>query len=153
MDGGAWWAAVHGVAKSQTRLSDFTFTFHFYALKEMATHCSVLAWRLPGLGSHRVGQDWRDLAVAAACLWRHLRQLGGKGSSGWLIGNACHGWEAVKGRLLGIYHAWSGSNLSFYKWLNWNSESWGAPIKIIPPVRSRTGPQIQPSIFPPGHCF
>ena len=52
MDGGAWWAAVHGVAKSRTRLSDFTFTFHFHALeKEMATHSSVLAWRLPGTGS------------------------------------------------------------------------------------------------------
>ena len=51
MDGGAWWAAVHGVAKSQTRLSDFTFTFHFHALeKEMATHSSVLAWRIPGMG-------------------------------------------------------------------------------------------------------
>ena len=52
MDGGAWWAAVHGVAKSQTRLSDFPFTFHFHALeKEMATHSSVLAWRIPGTGS------------------------------------------------------------------------------------------------------
>ena len=51
MDGGAWWAAVHGVAKSQTRLSDFTFTFHFDALeKEMATHSSVLAWRIPETG-------------------------------------------------------------------------------------------------------
>ena len=49
MDGGAWWAAVRGVAKSRTRLSDFTFTFHFHALeKEMATHSSVLAWRIPG---------------------------------------------------------------------------------------------------------
>ena len=67
MDGGAWWAAVHGVAKSQTRLSDFTFTFHFHALeKEKATHSSVLAWRIPGtgepgglpsMGSHRVGHD------------------------------------------------------------------------------------------------
>ena len=67
MDGGAWWAAVHGVAKSQTRLSDFTFTFQFHALeKEMATHSSVLAWRIlwteePGgplsMGSHRVGHD------------------------------------------------------------------------------------------------
>ena len=52
MDGGAWWAAVHGVAKSWTRLSDLTFTFHFPALeKEMATHSSVLAWRIPGIGS------------------------------------------------------------------------------------------------------
>ena len=49
MDGGAWWAAVHAVAKSRTRLSDFTFTFHFHALEEeMATHSSVLAWRIPG---------------------------------------------------------------------------------------------------------
>ena len=51
MDGGAWWAAVHGVAKSWTRLRDFTFTFHFHGLeKEMATHSSVLAWRMPGMG-------------------------------------------------------------------------------------------------------
>ncbi len=67
MDGGAWWATVHGVAKSRTRLSNFTFTFHFHALeKEMATHSSVLAWRIPGtgepgglpsLGLHRVGHD------------------------------------------------------------------------------------------------
>ena len=67
MDRGAWWAAVHGVARSRTRLSDFTFTFHFYALeKEMATHSSVLTWRIPGtgepgglpsMGSHRVGHD------------------------------------------------------------------------------------------------
>ena len=73
MDGGAWWAAVHGVAKSRTRLSVFTFTFHFQALeKEMATHSSVLAWRIPGMGdpgglpsmgSHRVGHDWSDLAA------------------------------------------------------------------------------------------
>ena len=76
MDGGAWWASVHGVTKSRTRLSDFTFTFHFHALeKEMATHSSVLAWRIPGtgkpeglpsLGLHRVGHNWSDLAVAAA---------------------------------------------------------------------------------------
>ena len=51
MDGGAWWAAVHGVAESRTRLSDFTLSFHFHALeKEMATHSSVLAWRIPGMG-------------------------------------------------------------------------------------------------------
>ena len=66
MDGGAWWAAVHGVAKSRTWLSDFTFTFHFYELeKEMATHSSVLAWRIPEMGSHRVRHDWSDLAAAA----------------------------------------------------------------------------------------
>ena len=73
MDGGAWWAAVHGFAKSWTRLSDFTFTFHFHALeKEMATHSSVLAWRIPGMGepgglpsigSHTVVHDRSDLAA------------------------------------------------------------------------------------------
>ena len=52
MDGGAWWATVHGVSKSRTRLSDFTFTFHFHALeKEMATHSSIFAWRIPGMGA------------------------------------------------------------------------------------------------------
>jgi len=56
--GGAWWATVHGVAKSRTRLSDFTFTFHFHALeKEMATHSSVLAWRIPGMGAWWVAQS------------------------------------------------------------------------------------------------
>ena len=56
IDGGAWWAAVHGVAKSQTRLSNFPFTFHFHALeKEMATHPSVLAWRIPRTGGGRLG--------------------------------------------------------------------------------------------------
>ena len=67
MDGGAWWAAVHGVTRSQTQLSDFTLFFHFHALeKEMATHSSVLAWRILGIvepggllsmGSYRVGHD------------------------------------------------------------------------------------------------
>ena len=74
VDGGAWWSAVHGVAKSRTRLSNFTFTFQFHALeKEMATHSSALAWRIPGtgepgglpsMGSHRVGRHWSDLAAA-----------------------------------------------------------------------------------------
>ena len=69
---------VHGVAKSQTQLSGFTFTFHFHVLeKEMATHSSVLPWRIPGrgepgglpsMGSHRVGHDWSDLAAAAAAV-------------------------------------------------------------------------------------
>ena len=67
MDGEDWWAVAHGVAKSRTQLSIFTFTFHFHALeKEMATHSSVLAWRIPGtgepgglpsMGSHKVGHD------------------------------------------------------------------------------------------------
>ena len=75
MDGGTWWAAANGVAKSRTQLSDFTFTSHFPALeKEMATHSSVLAWRisgtgepggLPSMGSHRVRHDWSDLTAVA----------------------------------------------------------------------------------------
>ena len=74
MDRGAWWAAVHGAAKSRTRLNDFTFTFHFHALeKEMATHSSLLAWRIPGMGEprglpsmglHRAGHDLAAAAVA-----------------------------------------------------------------------------------------
>ena len=73
-DGGAWRAAVHGVAEGQTRLNNFTFTSHFHALeKEVVTHSSVLAWRIPGtgepggllsMGSHRVGHDWSNLAAA-----------------------------------------------------------------------------------------
>ena len=83
MNGGASWAAVHGVAKTQTWLSDFTFTFHFHALeKEMATHSSVLAWRIPGMGepgglpsmgSHRVRHYWSDLAAAAALIFTLLQ--------------------------------------------------------------------------------
>ena len=79
MDGEAWWAVVHGAAKSRTRLCDFTFTFHFHALeKEIATHSSVLAWRIPGtgepgglpsMGSNRVGHDWSDLAAAHIYTW------------------------------------------------------------------------------------
>ena len=78
MDGGAWWATVHGVMKSRTRLSDFTFTFHFHALeKEMATHSSVFTWRIPGMGepdglpsmgSQRVRHDGSDLVAAICCL-------------------------------------------------------------------------------------
>ena len=88
MDGGAWWAAVHGVAKSWTRLSDFTFTFPFHALeKEMATQSSVLAWRIPGMGKpcglpsmglHRVRHDRSDLAIVMVinfmCLFSSVAQ-------------------------------------------------------------------------------
>ena len=75
MGGGAWWAAVHRVAKSRTWLSNFTFAFHFHALeKEMATHSTVFAWRIPGMGEpgglpsmglHRVRHDWSNLAAAS----------------------------------------------------------------------------------------
>ena len=84
MDGGAWEATtVHGVAKSWTRLRDFTFTFHFHALKkEMATHSSILVWRIPGteepggllsMGSHTVRHDGSNLAAAAANCITYLR--------------------------------------------------------------------------------
>ena len=83
MDGGAWWAAVNGVGKSRTRLSNFTFTFHFHALeKEIATHSSVLAWRIPGtgepgglpsMGSHRVRHNQSDLAAAVAAVFNVIQ--------------------------------------------------------------------------------
>ena len=98
-DGGAWWAAVHGVAKSWTRLSNFTFTFHFHALeKEMATRSSVLAWRIPGtgepgglpsMGSHRVGHDRSDSAAAGTWVtsqtrdWTHTRCSGSQRLDHW----------------------------------------------------------------------
>ena len=100
MEGGTWKAAVHGVSKSRTRLSDFTFTFHFHALeKEMATHSSVLAWRIPGMGepdgllsvgSHRVGHDWSDLAAAAAESWKVIEQKKAGQIPGMLMN---WGWE------------------------------------------------------------
>ena len=71
MDGGAWWAVVHGVAKSRTRLSDFTFTFHFHALeKEMATHSSVLALRIPGTGG-----AWWAAVYGVTHSWTRLKRL------------------------------------------------------------------------------
>ena len=100
MDRGAWEAAVHRVAMSRTRLSDFTFTFHFHSLeKEIATHSSVLSWRIPGteepggllsIGSHRVGYDWSNLAAAAACKRvpeKHLFLLYWLCQSPWLCGS------------------------------------------------------------------
>ena len=103
MDGGTWWAAVHGVAKSQTWMSDFTFTFHFHALeKKMATHSSVLAWRIPGMGepgglpsmgSHRVRHNWSDLA-AAADLFSHVWMWELVHKEGWVPKNWCF-WTVV----------------------------------------------------------
>ena len=119
MDGGAWWAAVHAVAKSRTQLSDFIFPFHFPGLeKEMATHPSVLAWRIPGtgepggmpsMGLHRVGHDWSDLAAAAAaynvdagCIkhWTHI--------------NSFHP--------LNNPASYIPSSPAFYRWVNWGTE-------------------------------
>jgi len=96
MDVGAWWAAVHGVTNGQIWLSDFTFTFHFHALeKEMATHSSVLAWRIPGMGEPvglpsmgSQGHNWSDLAAAAEAqtkrtdLWLPSGVGVGEGSTG-----------------------------------------------------------------------
>ena len=106
MDGGAWKAEVHGVARSRTQLSNFTFPFHFHALeKEMATHSSVLAWRIPGtgeagglpsLGSHRVGHDWSDLAAAAALNWdvAYSWQLASMAPLPWFVeGQRVHPWR------------------------------------------------------------
>ena len=86
MDGGAWWAAVHGVAEGRTRLSDLTFTFHFHAWeKEMATHSSVLAWRIPGTGepgglpsmrSHRVG--YSSSSSICICMPVYVRWINNK---------------------------------------------------------------------------
>ena len=122
MDGGAWWAAVHGVARSWIQLSNFTSTFHFHALeKEMATHSSVLAWRIPGMGepdglpsmgSHRVRHDWSDLAAAVAAaasvirLHCYIR---------WLIGkdpDAGKDWgqeeETAEDEMVGWHHRLNG---------------------------------------------
>ena len=83
MGRGAWQAAVRGIAKSRPWPSDFTFTFHFYALeKEMATLSSVLAWGIPGTGSHRVGHDWSDLAVAYR-VYRRNKSYGPRRKAGW----------------------------------------------------------------------
>ena len=99
MHRGAWWAAVHGVAKSRTWVSNFSFTFHFHALeKEMATHSSVLAWSIPGtaepgglppMGSYGVGHNWSDLAAAAAFLKRVDITSYGKWKLRALIGAGC----------------------------------------------------------------
>ena len=100
---------VHGVARSQTQLSDFIFTFHFHASeKEMATHSSILAWRIPGMGepgglpsmgSHRVGHDWSDLAAAAAGHWRLCDIYGSSFSGSSPIGN----WTAFYSNSVVLY--------------------------------------------------
>ena len=94
MDRGAWWAAVHGVAKSWTRLSNFTFTFHFHALeKEMATHSSVLAWRIPGM------VEPGGLPSMGSQSWTRLKRLSSSSSSGYVT--AGDDWSHdIKGYLL-----------------------------------------------------
>ena len=107
MDGGAWKAAVHGVAEDLTRLSDFIFTFHFHALeKEMATHSSVLAWRisgtgepgrLPSMGSHRVRHDWSDLAAAYIIRWLPLYANTSAEFLSWIAGG-CFTTKSISGK-------------------------------------------------------
>ena len=108
MDGGAWWAPVHGVTESQTRLSNFTFTFHLHALeKEMATHSSALAWRIPGtgepgglpsMGSCRVGHDWSNLAEVAAASWRKVCRLLNKLKTELSHDLQSHSWAYIQGK-------------------------------------------------------
>ena len=110
MDGGAWWAAVHGVAKSRTWLSNFTFTFHFHALeKEMATHSNVLAWSiqgraepggLPSTESHRVRHDWSDLAAAAVCDRGWDGYIGSPTQWTWIWTNSGRWWRTGKPGML-----------------------------------------------------
>ena len=91
MDGGAWWAAVHGVAKSQTRLSNFLFTFHFHALeKEMAIHSSVLAWRIPETGSLVGCRLWGCTELDTTEVTQQQQQLGSSGALTTITYNALH---------------------------------------------------------------
>ena len=118
MDGGAWRAAVRGVAKSRIRLRDFTFTFHFHALeKERATHSSILAWRIPGMtepgglpsmGLHGVGHDWRDLAVA--CRQHHSNGRKQKGAKELLDedeGGEWKSWQKMQHSINEDHGIWS----------------------------------------------
>ena len=156
MDGGAWKAAVHGVAKSRKRLSDFTFTFPFHVLeKEIATHSSVLAWRIPGtaepgglpsMGSHRVGHDWSDLAAVEKAMAPHSSTLAWKiprtEEPGGLQSRGSHR----------VGHDWSdlAAVAAAILFLVWNlSWSWQFifPEKVTCFMRYQSGPCFQVIVF------
>ena len=133
MDGGAWWAAVHGVAKSRTRLRDFTFTFHFHAL---ATHSSVLAWRIPGtgepgglpsMGSQRVRHDWSDLAAAAAVVKTEKAMAPHSNTLAWKIPGT---EEPGKLQSMGsqrVRHDWV-TSLSLFTFMHWRRKWQPTPV-------------------------
>ena len=134
IDRGAWWAAVHGVTKSRTRLSDFTFIFRFHALeKEMATHSSVLAWRIPGtgepcglpsMGSHRVGHDWSDLAAAD---WSEKVMAPYSSTLAWKIPwtEDPGGLQSMGSRRIG--HDWA-TSLSLFTFMHWRRKWQPTPV-------------------------
>ena len=139
MDGGAWKAAVHGVPEGRTRLSDFNFTFHFHALeKEMATHSSILAYRIPGtgepggllsMGSHRVGHDWNDLAAVAAASTSYERKRQWHPTPVLLPGKS-HGWRSLVGcSLRGCKESGTTERLHFHFSLSCTGEGNGNPLQ------------------------
>ena len=140
MDGGACSAAIHGVAKSRTGLSNFTFTFHFPALeKEMAPHSSILAWRIPGtgkpggllsMGSHRVRHDWSDLAAATAARLFH-EHVCGKALT-WNLSKAhvrIPQGPKERGFLFASFHMWNHTILK-YKLIPFTA-SWANALIIL----------------------
>ena len=159
MDGGAWWATVHGVARSQTRLSDFPFPFHFHALeKEMASHSSILAWRIPGMGEpgelpsmglHRVGHNWSDLAAAAAAGHTGPEEGGGshlqKGLN--VTSRKCK-WNSISVTYLDFLKFifnWRTVALQCCKYTTWISRKYTPPTHPTPP-RHHRAPSWAPCI-------
>ena len=130
MDGGTWWPTVHGVTKSWTWLSDFTFTFHFHALeKEMATHFSVLVWRIrdggawwvASMGLHRVGQDWSDLAAASAAT---TLSYGLKGFPSTHVHVISHSFFFFFNKIAYVFSFWGLHSIPLYRILFKSGFSW-----------------------------
>ena len=138
MDGAAWKAAVHRVAGGRTRLSDFTFTFHFHALeKEMATHCSALAWRIPGMGepsglpsmgSHGVRHNWSNLAAAVAAV-NYLEKAMAPHSStlAWKIPRTAEPGRLQSMGSLRVRHSWA-TSLSPFTFMHWRRKWQPTPV-------------------------